>query len=85
MKTLHAKFSKWITYAKQQGKIYIIFLLLNNLLHILKQQLYAIQLHFCHVSESAKTKAHYTISNKAIRISKVELYQNEFNYLVQRY
>ena len=25
MKTLHAKFSKWITYAKQQGKVYIIF------------------------------------------------------------
>ena len=25
MKTLHAKFSKWIIYAKQQGKVYIIF------------------------------------------------------------
>ena len=26
MKTLHAKFSKWITYAKQQGNIYNIFI-----------------------------------------------------------
>ena len=26
MKTLHAKFSKWITYAKQQGKVLIFFI-----------------------------------------------------------